>query len=197
VSVRSQANQLGLFDADRDPALPPGLAYQAEFLTRDEEARLLDRLRALPFTAVDFHGYRANRRTVSFGWEYTFAGERLSRARDIPDFLIPIRGRAAALAGIAPSALEHVLVTEYRPGTPIGWHRDKPVFGDVVGISLLSPCTFRLRKASGATWRRASFIAEPRSAYLLRGPARTEWEHSIPAVETLRYSVTLRSLRAP
>ena len=87
------------------------------------------------------------------------------------------------------------MVTEYEPGAPIGWHRDRPQFEDVIGISLASPCTFRFRRKKGAGWERASFIAEPRSAYLLRGPARTEWQHSIPPVEALRYSITFRTLR--
>jgi alkylated DNA repair dioxygenase AlkB len=88
-----------------------------------------------------------------------------------------------------------VLVTEYVPGAAIGWHRDKAVFGDVVGVSLVSACVFRIRRTSGTAWERNSFRLEPRSAYLLRGPARTEWEHSIPAVDSLRYSVTFRTLR--
>ncbi len=91
--------------------------------------------------------------------------------------------------------MPHALITEYGPGAAIGWHRDKGVFSDVIGVSLLSPCTFRLRRRVGSSWERYSLIAEPRSAYLLRGEARTAWEHSIPAVETLRYSVTFRSLR--
>jgi alkylated DNA repair dioxygenase AlkB len=88
------------------------------------------------------------------------------------------------------------LITEYSPGTTIGWHCDKGVFDDVVGVSLLSPCLFRLRRKAGAAWERYSLTVEPRSVYLLRGAARTEWEHSIPAVETLRYSITFRSLRS-
>ena len=99
-------------------------------------------------------------------------------------------------AGLAADALPHALVTEYSAGAAIGWHKDKGVFGDVVGVSLLSSCTFRLRRPKGATWERATVIAEPRSAYLMRGQARTEWEHSIPAVESLRYSITFRSLKS-
>ena len=94
-----------------------------------------------------------------------------------------------------PTELQQVLVTEYEPGAAIGWHRDKAVFGEVIGISLLSSCTFRLRRKVGTTWERVSVTAEPRSAYLLSGPSRTEWEHSIPAVEALRYSVTFRNMR--
>jgi alkylated DNA repair dioxygenase AlkB len=114
----------------------------------------------------------------------------------MPAFLLPLRDRSAAFAGLSPSALQHVLITEYGPGAAIGWHKDKAVFGEVVGISLLSPCTFRFRRKAGAKWERASLTAEPRSAYLLRGLSRTEWEHSIPAVDVQRYSVTFRNLRS-
>jgi alkylated DNA repair dioxygenase AlkB len=110
--------------------------------------------------------------------------------------LLPLRESAAAFAGIAPSGLQHVLITEYAPGAAIGWHKDKAVFGDVVGISLGSPCVFRLRRKTGDAWERASLTLAPRSAYLLQGSARTEWEHSIPAVGGLRYSVTFRNLCA-
>jgi alkylated DNA repair dioxygenase AlkB len=113
----------------------------------------------------------------------------------MPAFLLGVREAAGALAGVPAALLEQVLVTEYAPGAGIGWHKDKGVFADVVGISLLSACRFRLRRKRADTWRRASFIAAPRSAYVLRGEARTDWEHSIPALETLRYSVTFRSLK--
>nr|WP_280843015.1 alpha-ketoglutarate-dependent dioxygenase AlkB [Pararoseomonas baculiformis] len=149
----------------------------------------------LPFAAFQFHGYVGKRRTVSFGRHYDFGQERLREAAPMPEFLQPLRERMAGFAGLAPSALPHVLVTEYAPGAGIGWHRDKAVFGDVLGLSLLAPCPFRFRRAQGAGWKRASVTLEPRSAYLLRGASRTEWEHSIPAVEALRYSVTFRSLR--
>jgi alkylated DNA repair dioxygenase AlkB len=105
-----------------------------------------------------------------------------------------VRQRAAHFAGLEASSLEHALLIEYTPGAGIGWHRDRPTFDDVIGISLLSTCTFRLRRKAGARWERRSFTAEPRSAYLLRGPSRTEWEHSIPPLETLRYSITFRSV---
>jgi alkylated DNA repair dioxygenase AlkB len=190
---RADAGQIGLFDAV--PVLPPGLRYEPDLLTSDEEAALVDNLRELPFRAFEFHGHLGNRRVVSFGWHYDFATERLRKADDMPDFVLPLRERAAGLAGLAPSDLQHVLFTEYGPGAGIGWHKDKGVFGVVVGISLLAPCVFRLRRKAGSSWERASFRAEPRSAYLLAGPARTEWEHSIPAVESLRYSVTFRALK--
>jgi alkylated DNA repair dioxygenase AlkB len=121
---------------------------------------------------------------------------RVRRAEDMPHFLLPLRERAAAFAGLGASELQHVLLTEYAAGAAIGWHKDKAVFGEVVGISLLSSCVFRLRQKAGPGWKRTSFTAEPRSAYLLRGPARREWEHSIPAVDSLRYSITFRNLRS-
>ena len=133
---------------------------------------------------------------VSFGWKYDFNDRRLQKAADMPPFLLPLRDRAAALAGLTPEEFRHVLVTEYAPGAAIGWHRDKGVFGQVVGISLASPCPFRLRRKNGTKWKRVTVIAESRSAYLLSGPSRTEWEHSISEVDRLRYSITFRNFRS-
>jgi alkylated DNA repair dioxygenase AlkB len=152
-------------------------------------------VRSLPFRDFEFHGYTGKRRVVSFGWRYDFSERVLRKADDMPPFLVALRESAARFAGMAPERLQHVLVTEYGEGAGIGWHRDKGVFGEVVGISLLAPCTFRLRRRNGDGWERASITAEPRSAYLLSGPARTEWEHSIPEVDALRYSITYRNLR--
>jgi alkylated DNA repair dioxygenase AlkB len=132
---------------------------------------------------------------VSFGWRYDFDAEELRGTDPIPPFLLPLRDAAAAFAGLAPAALGQALLTEYGPGAAIGWHRDKAVFGDVVGVSLASACVLRLRRGDGAGWERSSLRLEPRSVYLLRGPSRSEWEHSIPAVDDLRYSVTFRTLR--
>jgi alkylated DNA repair dioxygenase AlkB len=131
---------------------------------------------------------------VSYGWGYDFNQRALTPAEDIPGFLLPLRERAAAFAGLLPDQLRQVLLTEYDAGASIGWHRDKKVFGDVLGISLLSSCRFRFRRKAGSSWQRISLTAEPRSVYLLRGPSRTEWEHSIPAVNALRYSITFRTL---
>jgi alkylated DNA repair dioxygenase AlkB len=113
----------------------------------------------------------------------------------MPAFLLPLRSKAAAFAGLDPQALQHVLLTEYSAGAAIGWHKDRSVFGETVGISLLSPCRFRFRRGEGGKWERIALTAEPRSAYLLAGAARSDWEHSIPAVEALRYSITFRNLR--
>ena len=177
------------------PLLPDGFRYEPDLVSRAAEAALLGRVRELPFKDFEFHGYLGKRRVVSYGWHYNFSERALRKADDIPRFLLALRETAAHFAGMEPTQLQHVLVTEYGAGAGIGWHRDKDVFGDVVGISLLAPCVFRLRRKAGPTWERVSLTAEPRSGYLLRGPSRTEWEHSIPAVEELRYSVTFRNLR--
>ena len=163
-------------------------------LSAAEEQHLVQQIRDLPLKEFEFHGFTARRRTISFGWHYDFARARLDKADDLPPWLLPLRQTAADFAGLAPERLPHVLILEYSPGATIGWHRDKAAFGDVIGISLLSPSRFRLRRKVGSRWERASLIVEPRSAYLLRGPSRTEWEHSIPAVDALRYSITFRSL---
>jgi alkylated DNA repair dioxygenase AlkB len=179
------------------PDLPDGMRYRPELISAGEERTLLDKISALPFKAFEFHGFLGKRRTVSFGWHYDFNGGGLKQAGELPDFLAPVRKRAAEFAGLDPTALQHALVIEYKAGAGIGWHRDRPQFGDVVGISLLAPCTFRMRRKAGSAWERRSLMAEPRSAYLLRGASRTQWEHSIPLLETLRYSVTFRTLREP
>ena len=179
------------------PSLPEGFRYQREVISPGMETSLLAEFRDLPFKEFEFHGYTGKRRVVSYGWQYDYSEGKLRKTEDIPELLKPVREIAARFAGVTPGDLQHVLVTEYSPGAPIGWHHDKAVFGDVIGISLLSSCTFRLRRKVGAKWERASIIAEPRSGYLMRGPSRTEWEHSIPPVDSLRYSITLRNFREP
>jgi alkylated DNA repair dioxygenase AlkB len=189
--------QTDLFAASAlpDPSLPPGFRYQPAVITEREQENLLVRVRELPFREFEFHGYTGKRRVVSFGWKYDFGGRRLVKADDTPDFLLSLRESAARFAGLRPDALQQTLVTEYGPGAAIGWHRDKAVFGEVIGISLLASCVFRLRRARNDKWERVNIVAEPRSAYLLSGASRTEWEHSIPPVDALRYSVTYRNLR--
>lgn len=174
--------------------LPEGLRYRAELLDPDEETTLVSMFEGLPFREFEFQGFLGKRRVVSFGWRYDFNGGGLQKTEAIPAFLLPMRERAAAFAELPASSLAQVLLTEYRPGAAIGWHKDRSVFDDVVGISLLSAAAFRMRLRSGRGWQRAFLKLQPRSAYLLRGPARTQWEHSIPAVEHLRYSLTFRTL---
>ena len=185
--------QLSLLDPG--PKLPEGFKYQPDLVSAAEEQRLLEQIRELPLKEFEFQGFIGKRRTISFGWHYDFNERALRTADPIPPFLLPLRETAAGFAGLTPDQLQQALVIEYGAGASIGWHRDKAVFGDVVGISLLSACRFRFRRKVASSWERASLTAEPRSAYLLRGPSRTEWEHSIPAVDALRYSITFRNLR--
>jgi alkylated DNA repair dioxygenase AlkB len=184
--------QLSLFS--EGPSLPEGLRYEPEIISHKEESRLVEFIETLPLKPFEFAGgFRGNRRVLSFGWRYDFQAQRLSETSSIPFQLLELRNRAAKFSGQPPDSFEQVLVTEYTAGAGIGWHKDKAVFGDVVGVSLLVPCKFRLRRQEGNRWRRASFEAAPRSAYLLSGPSRTVWEHSIPPMGQLRYSVTFRN----
>ena len=177
------------------PALPEGFRYQAALIDAAEERALVDEIKRQPFKAFQFHGFEGKRRVVSFGWRYDFNERVLQKADDIPAFVLPVRAKAASFADLLSEQLQQVLLTEYEPGASIGWHRDKPMFDDVIGISLVSSCRFRFRREADKTWERISLTLEPRSVYLMRGPARTEWEHSIPAVDQLRYSITFRNFR--
>ena len=173
-----------------------GFRYQPALIEPDAEDALVARVRELPFREFEFHGFKGRRRVVSFGWKYEFSGGgQLRKADEIPEFLLGLRSRAASFAGVEADAFQHVLVTEYGPGAGIGWHRDKGVFGQVVGVSLLAPCVLRFRRKVNEKWERVNVLAEPRSAYHLNGPARSEWEHSILRVDELRYSITFRTMR--
>jgi alkylated DNA repair dioxygenase AlkB len=193
VSIEVVSSQLSLFEHQHQ--WPEGFRYHPDVLGEEEEHALVGEIPRLPFEEFRFHGFAGKRRVVSFGWLYDFNHATVRKAGPIPAFLLPVREKAAALAGLAAQDLEHVLVTEYGPGAAIGWHKDRNIFADVIGISLLSPCTLRFRKKAGGSWQRGSVRLAPCSAYLLRGPARNEWEHSIPGVERLRYSLTFRNLR--
>jgi alkylated DNA repair dioxygenase AlkB len=193
----NELDQPGLFDDDAAEAaatsLPEGMRYWADLLSATEEQDLVRGIATLPFEDFEFHGFTGKRRVVSFGWRYDFDESKLQKADDIPLFLLPLRRRAAEFARLAPESFQHALVIEYRPGAAIGWHRDKPMFAEVVGVSLLSPCRFRMRRKMDNHWERAAIDLQPRSAYLLAGPARTQWEHSIPPMDRLRYSITFRN----
>lgn len=186
------ARQANLFE-DPPPG-PPGFVHRPDLISPDEEAALARALERLDLRAFEMQGYVARRRVASFGRRYDRLARSLEDGPPIPDFLQNLRRQAADLAGLAPEALVHALVNEYSPGAPIGWHRDKAAFGQVVGFSLLSPCVLRFRRADKTGWERRSLTLEPRSAYWLAGEARAVWEHSIPPVEALRYSVTFRTL---
>lgn len=186
--------QPSLFDTP--PQLPDGFRHYAELITAEEEQALIGEFEALAFQAFEFQGFLARRQVVSFGLRYDFNGGGLGRTAPLPDFLRPLRERAAGFAEVEPESLEHVMVSQYPPGAGIGWHRDRPDFDKVVGVSLAAPGRLRLRRRREGGFDRAALTLEPRSVYLLDGPARREWEHSIPPVEALRYSVTFRTLRA-
>ena len=190
----SPSAQADLFAAPK--RLPEGFRYQAEVLSADEEEALARELSALPFKPFDFQGFLANRRVASFGFRYDYGSRAVVEAAPFPSFLLSVRRKIAAIFDRPADAFQQVLINEYRPGAGIGWHRDKAQFDEVVGVSLLAPCVLRFRRKSGEAWERASLNLEPRSAYLLSGPARGEWEHSIPVLDRLRYSITLRTLVA-
>jgi alkylated DNA repair dioxygenase AlkB len=174
---------------------PPGLEFREEFVSVAEERALLAEAEKLPFKPFEFHGWSGNRETVSFGWRYDFNQARVEAAPPIPEFLQPLRIRAAAFAGVEPSALEQALVIRYDVGAGIGWHRDRPVFDRVFGLSLISACVLRFRRRLPGGFERFSLDAAPRSAYLLTGEIRHEWEHSIAPVQLKRFSITFRSRR--
>jgi alkylated DNA repair dioxygenase AlkB len=175
------------------PALPDGFRYGEDLLSLEEERAYATAFAELPFQPFEFHGYLGKRRIVSFGFRYDYSGRQLRESAEMPALLLPLREKASAFAGVSETELQQALVTQYAPGAGIGWHRDKPMFEDVVAFSFLSPCTLRFRKRAGSGWQRASLAVQPRSAYLLRGSARREWEHSVPPADRLRYSVTFRN----
>ena len=188
------ADQFDLFGKPQSP-LPEGLRYAEDVISADEARRLVAAFADLPFQAFDFHGFKGNRRIVSYGGRYDFSASRLEAAEPIPDFLLPARAAAAAFAGLEAEAIHHAMVTEYAPGAGIGWHRDRPEFDRVIGLSFASAAVMRFRRRRDAGWERAALPLAPRSAYLLDGAARQDWQHSIAPGERLRYSVTFRTLR--
>jgi alkylated DNA repair dioxygenase AlkB len=177
------------------PELPAGFRYMPEVLLPAEEKGLVQRFETLPFKPFEFHGYLGNRRIYSFGHKYIFAGQEPRTDASIPDYLRPLTVIASQISGTPADAFEQLMVTEYSPGAGIGWHRDRPTFEDVVAVSFLAPCVLRLRRKVGADWERRFARIEPRSAYLLSGTVRNSWQHSIAAMDVLRYSVTLRTFR--
>jgi alkylated DNA repair dioxygenase AlkB len=193
-SAAEAVGQDDLFGRQDD--LPEGFRYQPNLVSAEEESELVRELQNLPFKPFEFHGHLANRRVVGFGLRYDYDRRAVVEAPPIPDFLMPLRDKVAAFAGRPAPVFQQVLINEYCEGAGIGWHRDKPHFEEVAGVSLLAPCSFRLRRKNGGKWERRTIIVEPRSAYLMTGPARSDWEHSIPPLSGHRYSITLRTLRA-
>lgn len=178
-----------LFDAP----LVEGLSYAENVISEAEEHDLLRRLDQMELTPFRFQGWTGNRKTRSFGWRYDFDDASFSRTEPIPGWLGAARDQAAAFAKLSPDEFVHALLARYDPGAGIGWHRDRDVFENVVGISLGSPATLRFRQRVGSRFTRANLEVLPRSAYLLSGPSRWEWEHRITPGDKLRFSVTFRT----
>jgi alkylated DNA repair dioxygenase AlkB len=176
-------------------ARPEGFRYEEAFVSPDEERDLLTAIRRLEFHEVRMRGVAARRRVIQYGWKYSFESFRMTEGPPLPDFLLPIRDRAERFADLPAGDLSEGLITEYMPGAAIGWHRDAPGFGVVVGISLLSECRFRFRRGAIGAWESSELPMQPRSIYMLTGAARSEWQHSIPAVAALRYSITFRTMK--
>ena len=179
-----------------DTPLIEGLRYEEAVISEAQEQALIAHLGALDLAPFRFHGWTGNRRTQSFGWRYDFEDASFAPAEPIPDWLQPLRQRAADFAGLSPDDFVHVLLARYDPGAGIGWHRDRDVFEKVVGISLGTPAALRFRKRTPDGFQRAKLEITSRSAYLLSGPARHDWEHSITPGDQLRFSITFRTLSA-
>lgn len=172
----------------------PGLRYRAGLIAPEEAAPLIGQLEALELAPFRFQGWLGKRLTTSFGWRYDFDDASFAETTPIPDWLLPIRTRAAALADLSPDALVQLLVTRYDPGAGIGWHRDRPVFEHVVGVSLGAPATMRFRRRRADGFDRFNAPLAPGSAYHLAGEVRHHWEHSIAPMTEARWSLTFRSL---
>ena len=179
-----------LFDAP----LIAGLSYCEDVIGSAEEQSLIDHLAAADLSPFRFHGWLGNRKTQSFGWRYDFDDASFSPAEPIPEWLSPVRDTAARFAGVEPDDFVHVLLARYDPGAGIGWHRDRDVFDKVVGISLATSATLRFRRRKPGGFDRVSLDVAPRSAYLLSGEVRWDWEHRITPGDKLRFSITFRTL---
>lgn len=175
------------------PAVP-GLGVHPDLIDSHEEAALIDWAATVPVEPFRFQGWTGKRLTHSFGWRYDFDDHSFGPVAPIPEILLPLRARAAAFAGLAAEKLVQAMVTRYDPGAGIGWHRDRPVFEHVVGLSLGAPATMRFRRRTATGFARASLPLAPRAAYYLSGEARHDWEHSIAEMTATRWSITLRSL---
>jgi alkylated DNA repair dioxygenase AlkB len=174
---------------------PQGLVLRPELLSREEEAGLVERLTALRFDPIVLHGRAARRTARHYGMGYDYESRTPRPGDPIPDWVLPVRARAAELAGEAAEALVEVLVQHYPPGSTIGWHRDAPAFGTVIGVSLAGSCRLRFQRGTAERRRVWEVTLEPRSGYVLAGEARRSWQHSIPPTKELRYSITFRTLR--
>ncbi|KWT95175.1 MULTISPECIES: alpha-ketoglutarate-dependent dioxygenase AlkB [Pseudomonadota] len=194
------ATQGSLFDAGPVEASIPGLVYQPGFLSADEERDLLDIIASLPLQAARYKEYLARRRVVSFGGSFDYDANRLLPAAALDARLKPLQSRVAAWLGVAPEALVHALVSEYAPGTPLGWHRDVPDFERIVGVSLGGSATLRFRPYPYEPSLQRQVVrleVAPRSIYRMEDEARWGWQHSVEAPQELRWSITLRTKVQP
>jgi alkylated DNA repair protein (DNA oxidative demethylase) len=180
-------------DLFAEPSLP-GLSQAGAIVTPGEEQRLIASIDAAPLSPFRFHQWLGKRLTAYYGWSYDFDDAHLTPAEPIPDWLLPLRAKAARLAGLQPDEFVQALLIRYDPGAGIGWHRDRPVFEHIVGVSLGTPATMRFRRRRPGGFDRASALLVPRSIYHLTGAARHEWEHSIAPMAVTRWSITFRSL---
>ena len=184
--------QADLFAAPRPL---PGLASAEDIVSRAEERALIAAIDAAPLEPFRFQGWLGKRLTVSYGWRYDFEDASFGPTEPIPDAFLPVRERAAALAGLSADQLVQCLLIRYDPGAGIGWHRDRPVFGDVVGVSLGAPATMRFRRRKAGGFERRTVQLPSRGAYHLTGEARDVWEHSIAEMAETRWSITFRSIQ--
>lgn len=175
--------------------LLPGLGQENDFITPQEERTLIERINEADLSPFRYQQWTGKRLTCSFGWSYDFQTGKFAPTDPIPAWLLPIKGRAAHFAGLRPDDLVQALLIRYDPGAGISWHRDRPVFEHVIGISLGQAATMRFRRRNGGQFERIAAELAPRSIYLLQGEARYEWEHSIAEMEETRWSITFRSLR--
>ncbi|PBN43635.1 2OG-Fe(II) oxygenase [Sphingobium sp. D43FB] len=195
VTQRLEGGQVDLFGAPPSPGLLPGLSFEQAFLSEAEECALIDHIGNVPLSPFRFQQWTGHRLTHSYGWSYDFQNGAFARAEPIPEWLSLIKERAARFAGLDPDDLVQALVIRYDPGAGIGWHKDRPVFDDVVGISLGIPAVLRFRRRTAEGFSRFLAPLAPRSIYHLSGEARHDWEHSIVAMESTRWSITFRSLQ--
>ena len=188
-----QSSQLALFD-ERPPG-PGGLKYVADFVSPETERELIAHIAELPLKPFQFGAFEGHRQVKSFGFRYDYTLQKLTESDPIPGWLQVVAREVERFDQLPAGSIRQMLCTDYDVGVGIGWHRDKPHFDEVFGLSLASACKFRFRRRSGDKWERFTLSAAPRSLYRMQGEARHDWEHSIPAVEQRRYSITFRTMQ--
>jgi alkylated DNA repair dioxygenase AlkB len=195
-AVNSNLSLLGV-----SAKVPEGFSYQPDFISEAEERELIREIQKLQLAPFKYYQFTGKRRTASFGWQYEFGTSEITKAPEMPAFVLPLRRRAGKLFNIDANRLAQASILEYSTGSPIGWHRDIPQFGVVMGISLGAACRMRFRRYSRSRSKNGtrdeilSLELKPRSVYLMSGAAREIWQHSIPPVKELRYAIMMRTLR--